>query len=135
MHPLVLAALVLTGSSAALALHYRRRVQAPFTPTRSLWSRGLALLCDHQGGIQFVKDQLGEGRSIRFDPESFSRVRDGDLVWMRATSLSQFVNEALPLIQARFALVTGDEDWSIPSDFDRADELLSDPRLVCWFAQ
>jgi hypothetical protein len=131
MHALLLAALVLAG----IILHYRHRVRSPFTPTRFVWSRGLALLCDHQGGLQFVRDQHREGQSLRFDPGNFARVKDGDLVWMRATSLSQFVDEALPLIHARFTLVTGDEDWSMPSDFKRADELLDDPRLVCWFAQ
>ncbi len=50
-------------------------------------------------------------------------------------SLPQFVAEALPRIQARFALVTGDEDWSIPSSFARSRELCASPKLVAWFAQ
>lgn len=120
---------------AALALWQRARNRPPFLPTHRLWSRGLALLCDHHGGTRFVKDQIGEWPRLRFDPTDFSNVKDGDLVWMRATSLPQFVDEALPLIHARFTLVTGDEDWSIPSDFNCADELLDDPRLIAWFTQ
>jgi hypothetical protein len=93
------------------------------------------LLCDHNGGAQFVKAQRGGRPAMRFDPKPFSSVKDGDLVWMRLIALPQFLNDALPRIQARFALVTGDEDWAIPSGFDRSAELLADERVACWFTQ
>ncbi|HEX4025270.1 MAG TPA: hypothetical protein VHX52_11300 [Steroidobacteraceae bacterium] len=106
-----------------------------FAPTRLLWSRGLALLCDHNGGTAFIREQRGGGPALRFDAEAYDHVRDGELVWVRATALPQFLHEALPRIRARFALVTGDEDWSIPLDFDGAAELCEHRNLVCWFAQ
>ena len=106
-----------------------------FEPTRLVWSRGLALLCDHHGGTSFVRDQLGGRPALPFDADAYANVRDGELVWVRSTALPQFVREALPRIHARFALVTGDEDWSIPSDFDRAADICSHPNVVCWFAQ
>jgi hypothetical protein len=123
------------GGVSALILRYRALVNGPFQPTRYVWSRGLGLLCDHNGGVSFVKRQRGGRAALRFDPKTFDGVRDGDLVWMRLIALPQFLNEALPRIKARFALVTGDEDWAIPSGFDRSPELLADPRIVCWFTQ
>lgn len=109
--------------------------RAPFAPTRLVWSRGLALLCDHNGGTAFVREQLGGREALRFEAEAYTNVADGDLVWVRATALPQFLQEALPRIRARFALVTGDEDWSIPSDYDRATDICAHRNVVCWFAQ
>ena len=135
MNPFFIAAGALGGGLSALAWDYRARVRGPFEPTRYVWSRGLALLCDHNGGVGFVKGQLGGRPPLRFDPSLFDQVRDGDLIWMRLIALPQFLAEALPRIQARFALVTGDEDWAIPSGFDRSHVLLADPRVACWFTQ
>jgi hypothetical protein len=123
------------GGISAFFLHYRQLVNGPFQPTRYVWSRGLGLLCDHNGGVEFVKRQRGSRAPLRFDPELFSQVREGDLVWMRLIALPQFLDEALPQIKARFALVTGDEDWAIPSGFTRSAELLADPRVAVWFTQ
>lgn len=119
----------------ALEASYRSRNLGPFEPTKYIWSRGLALLCDHNGGVGFVRDQRGSRAPLRFDARLFDRVRDGDLVWVRLIALPQFAAEALPRIRARFALVTGDEDWSIPSGFDRSQEILASPKVACWFTQ
>ena len=125
----------LGAAISALLLQYRWLVNGPFEATHYVWSRGLALLCNHNGGVAFVKRQRGGRAPMRFDPDSFAEVRDGDLVWVRLIALPQFLDEALPRIRARFALVTGDEDWAIPSGFARSAELLADPRVVCWFTQ
>jgi hypothetical protein len=109
--------------------------RGPFEPTRHLWSRGLALLCDHNGGMKFVREQRGGRPPIPIDPRGYEGVRDGDLVWTRATSLPAFLDEVLPRIRARFVLLSGDEDWSIPSDFARAAELCASDKLLGWFAQ
>jgi len=100
-----------------------------------VWSRGLALACDHNGGSTFVRGQRGARTALRFDPRDFERVKDGDLVWMRLIALPQFLREALPRIKARFALLTGDEDWSIPGSFAGSAALLDSPKLVYWFSQ
>ena len=114
---------------------YRVRSLGSFEPTRWVWSRGLALSCDHNGGLLFVRGQRGSRAPLRFNPAAFERVKDGDLVWTRLIALPQFLTEALPRIQARFALLTGDEDWSIPQSFAGSAELLDDPKLVYWFSQ
>src|SRR5882724_5422199 len=89
------------GSISALVFRYRALVNGPFEPTHYVWSRGLGLLCDHNGGVEFVKRQRGGRRALRFDPKRFEQVRDGDLVWVRLNALPQFAAEALPRIQAR----------------------------------
>jgi len=114
----------------------RLNTHASFQPTRFVWSRGLALLCDHNGGFDFVRRQRGSGRAaIRFAPRAYDDVRDGDLVWVRLIALPQFVSEALPNIRARFALVTGDEDWAMPSEFEHSSAIIANPNVVCWFTQ
>jgi hypothetical protein len=135
MSAALLAAMAVGGGLGALGLGYRSRVNGPFEPTRYVWSRGLGLLCDHNGGVAFVKGQRGGRAPLRFEPALFDRVKDGDLVWMRLIALPQFLAEAMPRIRARFGLVTGDEDWAIPSGFAGSQELLSDPRVLCWFSQ
>ena len=96
----------------------RFNTRASFRPTHYVWSRGLALLCDHNGGFDFVRRQRGSGRpAIRFDADAYAGIRDGDLVWVRLIALPQFVDEVMPHIDARYALVPGHEDWAIPSGF------------------
>ena len=114
---------------------YRLRSLGPFEITKYVWSRGLALGCDHNGGIDFVRGQRGGRAALRFDPRAFDAVKDGDLVWMRLIALPQFVKEALPRIRGRFALLTGDEDWSIPGSFAQSQALLDSPKLIYWFSQ
>lgn len=110
--------------------------RASFKPTHFVWSRGLALRCDHNGGFDFVRRQRGSGRAaIRFAAGRYSNVRDGDLVWVRLIALPQFVSEALPHIRAKFALVTGDEDWAMPSEFQHSSAIIANPNVVCWFTQ
>jgi hypothetical protein len=135
VNPWLASGLAVAGGLSALAWDYRARVRGPFLPTRYVWSRGLALLCDHNGGVGFVKGQRGGRPALQFAASSFDRVRDGDLVWTRLIALPQFLEQALPRIRARFALVTGDEDWAIPSGFAGSQQLLSDPRVALWFTQ
>lgn len=114
----------------------RLNTRASFLPTRFVWSRGLALSCDHNGGLAFVRRQRGGGRpALRFDAGAYANISDGDLVWVRVTALPQFVDEVLSHVDARFALVTGDEDWSIPSGFERSRAITGNPNVVCWFSQ
>jgi hypothetical protein len=120
-----------------LATRVVRRLgwRGPFEPTHHVWSRGLALLCDHNGGVGFVREQRGGQPPVPIDPQCYDGVRDGDLVWTRATSLPEFLAQVLPRIQARFVLLTGDEDWSIPGDFTGAAELCASDKLIAWYAQ
>ena len=129
-----LAAGALAAAGVARA-KYVARTRGRFEPTRYVWSRGLALLCDKNGGVDFVKKQLGGRAAMRFDPAAYAGIRDGDLVWVRHIALPQFVAEVLPHARARFGLVTGDEDWSIPSMFAGSQVILDDPHVGHWFTQ
>ncbi|HEV7703845.1 MAG TPA: hypothetical protein VGO46_06105 [Gemmatimonadaceae bacterium] len=118
------------------AVGARLNTRGSYAPTHFLWSRGLALLCDHNGGFDYVRLQRGGGRPpLAYDAADFADVRDGDLVWVRAKSLPHFLEHVLPHMHARFALITGDEDWSIPADFVGARAILANDNVICWFAQ
>ncbi len=121
--------------AAWLFARYRAKTRGPFEPTHYVWSRGLALCCDVNGGVDFIKNQRGGRAALRFDSAAYADIRDGDLVWVRLIALPQFVREVLPHVRARFGLVTGDEDWGIPSGFDEARRVLDSDRVVCWFTQ
>ena len=123
------------GGAARAAYRFITSTRPPFEPTHYVWSRGLALLCDHNGGVDFVRNQMGGHPALPLDPAAYAGIDDGDLVWVRHIALPQFVRDVLPSITKRFALVTGDEDWAIPSDFGEAHELLAKDELVCWFTQ
>ncbi|MDQ2765961.1 MAG: hypothetical protein M3Y30_02285, partial [Gemmatimonadota bacterium] len=108
----------------------RLNTRSSYEPTDFLWSRGLALLCDHNGGFDYVRKQLGGGRApLSYDEADFADVRDGDLVWVRSTSLPHFLEHVLPRINARFALITGDEDCAIPSGFGGAQDILANDNV------
>ena len=128
------AAVAAVGFATAMGW-YRARVNGPFEPTNWVWSRGLGLLCDVNGGVDFVKRQLGGRPPLRFDPSAFANIREGDLVWVRHIALPQLVAEVLPHVRNRFALVTGDEDWSIPSDFVDSRRITECEQVACWFTQ
>ncbi|HZO13085.1 MAG TPA: hypothetical protein VFB62_07495 [Polyangiaceae bacterium] len=118
-----------------LIRYYRAKVDGAFEPSRFVWSRGLALLCDRNGGVDFVKRQRGGRKALRFDARAYEGIRAGDLVWVRLIALPQFVSEVLPSVTQPFALVTGDEDWAIPSGFEGSRRVLESDRVVRWFTQ
>jgi len=65
-------------------------------------------------------------------------IKDGNSIYICSSALSDFVHRILPSIRAKFVLVTGDSDSSIPEsslsslDFDG---FINDPRLLAWFSQ
>ena len=127
--------IAIVALSAAALIVYRVRVNGPFEATHYVWFRGLGLLCDKNGGFDFVKKQRGNRVAIRFDPREYEDIRPGDLLWVRHIALSQFAAEVLPTIRTPFGLVTGDEDWGIPSQFSESSRILEHPYLIHWFTQ
>lgn len=131
-----LLASALAGAAAyQLWRRYQAKIDGAFEPSHFVWSRGLALLCDRNGGVDFVKRQKGGRRAMRFDPRAYEGVRAGDLVWVRLIALPQFVREVLPGIVEPFALVTGDEDWAIPSGYEDSARIVESRYVVRWFTQ
>ena len=131
----VVAAIVLIAMTLAACIAYRARVEGPFEPTHYIWFRGLGLLCDKNSGLDSLKRQRGSRESLPLDLEAYADIWEGDLVWVRHIALPQFAEHVVPTINTRFGLVSGDEDWGIPSGFSGADKILECEYLVHWFTQ
>jgi len=115
-----------------------------------VWNKGIAARCDWRIPDEFASG--GEYRSVPTlagmnipfwspgnlisDPGAYSAIRDGDLIWVRLSWMRSFIRQVLPLIRARFVLVTGDSDSSVPSSMRwTARKLTNDPRLLRWYTQ
>ena len=95
-------------------------------------SRGILKSCIHKS-----QNPRSSQSSMDWDIQPHT-IQDGDSIYICSSALSDFVNRVLPNIHAKFVLVTGDSDSSIPTgplssrDFDG---LISDNRLIVWFSQ
>ena len=115
-----------------------------------VWNKGIAQRCDRR-----FPDEFPERREYRpvpllagalvtrktpgnlvCDPLPQAQIRDGELVWVRLSWLKSFVRQVLPLVNAKFVLVTGDSDNSVPSELgDEANTILKSNKIIHWFAQ
>lgn len=115
-----------------------------------VWNKGIAALCDLR-----IPDEFPNGRDYRpvpllagamassklpnnliSNPQSYAEIRDGALVWVRVSWLRSFVRQVLPLVTARFVLVTGDSDSCVPSELGaEARLLLQSPKIAHWYTQ
>ena len=93
--------------------------------TKLLWNKGIAMLCDRQNLDKEYKASI------------FNNLQPGEICWMRAGCLEQFVEQTLPQINAPFAIVTADSTLSMPRECcpKKALLLLENPNLLYWFAQ
>ena len=120
------------------------------TRVQLIWNKGIASLCDHRLPDEFpdgctysrVPTFAGALSSRRLpenlisDPQRYARIQDGDLVWIRVAWLKSFAKKVLPLVNARFVLVTGDSDSCIPSELPHeVRALLDSPKITRWYAQ
>src|SRR5205807_8732867 len=70
------------------------------------------------------------------NPEMYTEVKDGDLVWVRLSWIKSFLTQVLPVIKARFVLITADSDLSVPLPImAEALEILEYPNVLHWYAQ
>jgi hypothetical protein len=65
----------------------------------------------------------------RLDP---ARIRDGELVFVKADRLQRFFSDCLPSIRARFVLVSHNGDANIDEGLARCAD---DDRIIRWFSQ
>lgn len=115
-----------------------------------VWNRGIAARCDWRlpdefpAGIGYRRapDPIGHLmpphllNSLIEHPEAFREIKDGDLVWVRPTWLQSFIDQVLPVVNAKFILATGDSDSNMPSQFlAEALEILEHPNVLHWYAQ
>jgi len=115
-----------------------------------IWNKGIAARCDRR-----IPDEFPDGRNyvpvptlagalwsrklpdnLISDPACFRDIRDGDLVWVRLSWLRSFIKQVLPLVRARFVLVTGDSDSCVPSELaSEARTLLDSANVLHWYTQ
>lgn len=115
-----------------------------------VWNRGIAARCDWRfpdefpagAGYRRVPDPIGHLmpphllNSLIEDPQAFRKIKDLDLVWVRPTWLQSFIDQVLPVVNAKFVLVTADSDASMPSQFlAEALEILENPNILHWYSQ
>ena len=115
-----------------------------------VWNKGIAALCDRRIPDEFpdnrtysqVPKLAGSLWSHRLpddlisDPSAFADVKDGELIWVRLSWLRSFVRQVLPMVQARFVLVTGDSASSVPAELgSEALTILDSPKISHWFTQ
>jgi|SRR5215475_237233 len=118
--------------------------------TLLVWNKGIAALCDRR-----FPDEFPDGRNyipvptlagalfcsalpdnVISGPSIQESLREGDLVWVRLSWLKAFIRQALPFMQARIVLVTGDSDSCVPSELGtEAHTILQSPKVIHWFAQ
>lgn len=115
-----------------------------------LWNKGIAALCDRR-----IPDEFPDGRTytpvgllagamassklpdnLVADPQRYSDIRDGELVWVRISWLRAFIQQVLPLVSEKFVLITGDSDSCVPSELgDLARVILDSPKISHWYTQ
>jgi hypothetical protein len=134
----------------SLAVHSGVPRRAAEFKVELVWNKGIAALCDRR-----IPDEFPDGKTyspvpmlagamasprlpdnLIADPQSYADIRDGELIWVRVSWLKSFIRQVLPLVNARFVLVTGDSDSSIPSELGaEAATLLQSPKLIAWYTQ
>ena len=114
-----------------------------------IWNKGLAARCDQRFPDEFAEGKYSEVPTLAgaltsskipddliADPGAHSNIRDGELVWVRLSWLKSFVRQVLPLVKAKFVLVTGDSDSCVPSEvMPEARTILDCRNVVHWYTQ
>lgn len=95
-------------------------------------SRGIMKSCDvHSSNpMSSIREVIG------YD---FSRLKDGQTVYICSSALPNFISEAFPTIQKRFILITGDCDESCPNELFRSHEefirFIESDKIIHWYSQ
>jgi hypothetical protein len=115
-----------------------------------VWNKGIAALCDRRFPDEFpdgktytpVPTYAGALWSSRLPEKLISdlsvggEIRDDELVWVRLSWLRSFVRRVLPLVKARFVLVTGDSDSCVPSEVGpEVRAILECSKVMHWYTQ
>ena len=115
-----------------------------------VWKKGIAARCDWRIPDEFpeglgyasILEPLGHSvppnllDNLVSNPEIYRGIRDGDVVWVRFSWVKSFLKQVLPLVQAKFVLVTADCPLGAPLPImGEALEILEHPNVLHWFAQ
>ncbi len=117
---------------------------------RLVWNKGIAALCDRRfpdefpDGKNYLTNPARAGAlwssrlpdNLISNPSAYSGIRDGEIVWVRLSWLRSFIRQILPLVKAKFVLVTGDSDSCVPAELGpEAREILECSRVLHWYTQ
>jgi len=95
-------------------------------------SRGLLHACD----IHSNTPMSSIGQLYNYD---FSKLKDGSSMYVCGTAMPHFVRVVFPQLHVRIVLVTGDCDWSCPTDMFSSEQdltsFLESDRLIHWYSQ
>lgn len=115
-----------------------------------VWNKGIAARCDWRIPDEFPADRGFAGaleppghsgppyllENLIADPESYRAVKDGDIVWVKFSWLKSFLHQVLPLVRAKFILVTADSDVGAPLPIMAESlQILEYPNVLHWYAQ
>ncbi len=125
-------------------------VRTPDFHAELVWNKGIAARCDWRipeefpVGLGYASALEPVGHSVPphllgnliSNPEVYREIKDGDLVWVKFSWLKSFVEQVLPLVNAKFVLVTADSAIGAPLPImAEALELLEYPNVLYWYAQ
>lgn len=122
----------------------------PIPLAELVWNKGIASMCDWR-----IPDEFPPGQGYKSVPDveghiapphllsdlisdvsAYQDIHDGQLVWAKLSWLKSFIRQVLPSIKAKFILVTGDSDTSVPSGaMLESQMILRNSNIVHWFAQ
>ena len=95
-------------------------------------SRGLLKSCVSKSTM--VKSSIGAVCGY-----NFSKLVDGDTIYICSAAIYDFVENYLPQIRTRFILLSGDSDTPIPTGIPHYDstfnKLINNEYLIVWFSQ
>jgi hypothetical protein len=95
-------------------------------------SRGIMKSCD-------IYSSTPISSVLKVGGYDFSRLKDGQSVYICSSAISHFISTVFPIIQKRFILVTGDCDESCPYDLFRSSEefirFIESDKIIHWYSQ
>ena len=103
-----------------------------YTSLKNVNSRGFLYFTDIHS-----KHPMSSNNSDIHHLENFEQFNQMS-IYVNSTSINYFVTNTLPKINHRFFLVSGDADEEVPREVLNEEQLqgvLSNPYLICWFAQ
>lgn len=81
---------------------------------------------------------IPDSSSQRLDPDVYSKIQCGSIVYVCNSALRTFHKTILPMISVAFVLVSGDSDNAMPSGAFSEEEFtafINDSRISHWFCQ
>jgi hypothetical protein len=115
-----------------------------------VWNKGIAARCDWRipdefpPGLGFAGALEPVGHSVPPylldnlipDPKVYREIREGDLVWVKFSWIKSFLRQVLPIVRAKFILVTADSDIGAPlTIMAESLQILEYRNVLHWYAQ